>query len=121
MAGSVMTTVYNQFSSTYMSKKAVSRYDTHKRSELRSLYNSMAKVNRDAPLYLIDSSTDAKRYVINLKEDARELHNTIVSSLGDVENTAFNGKIAYSSNENVVSARYIGKQENSSLISASPP
>ena len=95
MAGSVMTTVYNQFSSTYMSKKAVSRYDTHKRSELRSLYNSMAKVNRDTPLYMLDNSTESKRYVIDLKEDARELHNTIVSSLGDVEDTAFKGKIAY--------------------------
>ncbi len=118
MAGSVMTTVYNQFSSTYMSKKAVSRYDTHKRSELRSLYNSMAKVNRDTPLYMLDNSTESKRYVIDLKEDARELHNTIVSSLGDVEDTAFNGKIAYSTNENVVSAKYIGSRGNGSLISA---
>lgn len=108
MANSVMSTVYNQFSTTYMPKRAVGRYDTHKRSELRTICNSMAKVNRDAPLYLIDTSTDAKRYVIDLKEEARELGNTIVAALGDVDNTSFNGKIAYSSNENVVSAKYIG-------------
>lgn len=113
MANSIMTTVYNQFSTTYMPKKTLGRYDTHKRSELRNLCNSMAKVNRDAPLYLIDSSTDARRYVIGLKEEARELGNTIVSSLGDVDNTAFNNKIAYSSNENIVSARYIGNHSYS--------
>lgn len=111
MANIMMTAVYNQFSTTYMQKKAVGRYDTHKRSELRTLCSSMAKVNRDAPLYLIDNSTDAKRFVIGLKEDARELHNTIVSTMGDVENAAFNNKIAYSTNTNIVSAKYIGEQK----------
>lgn len=109
MANTVMTTVYNQFSTTYMQKKALGRYDTHKRSELRTLCNSMAKVNRDAPLYLIDGSAESKRYVIGLKEDARELHNTIISAMGDVETAAFNNKIAYSTNPNIVSASYIGE------------
>lgn len=109
MASIAMTAVYNQFSTTYMQKKAVGRYDTHKRSELRTLCNSMAKVNRDAPLYLIDNSVDAKRFVIGLKEEARELRNTIISTMGETENAAFNNKIAYSTNTNVVSAKYIGE------------
>ncbi len=115
MANSVMTTVYNQFSSAYMQKKAVGRYDTHKRSELRTLCNSMAKVNRDAPLYLIDNSKESRRYVISLKEEARDLHNTIISTLGDSEEVSFNNKIAYSSNENVISAKYIGAQNTPAL------
>lgn len=119
MANSVMTNVYNQFSTTYMPKKALGRYDTHKRSELRSICHSMARVNRDAPLYLVDTSADAKRYVIGLKEEARELGNTIVEALGDVDNTSFNGKIAYSSNENIVSAKYIGNQTGSLQLSLS--
>lgn len=117
MANSVMNTVYNQFSTTYMQKKAVGRYDTHKRSELRTLCSSMAKVNRDAPLYLIDTSAEAKKYVISLKEDARDLRNTIISTLGDVEESAFCNKIAYSSNENIVSAKYIGSQNQPALPS----
>lgn len=108
MANSVMLAVYNQFSTTYMQNKTAGRYDAHKRSELRSLCHSMAKVNRDAPLYLIDSSESTKQYVIELKEDSRELRNAIISALGDVENTAFNGKIAYSTNDNIVSAKYVG-------------
>lgn len=110
MANIAMNAVYNQFSTTYMQKKAVGRYDTHKRSELRTLCNSMAKVNRDAPLYMIDKSEDAKRFVIGLKEDARELRNTIISTMGDVDNAAFSNKIAYSTNTNIVSAKYIGEQ-----------
>jgi flagellar hook-associated protein 2 len=54
MANAITNSVYNQFSTTYMQKKNVGRYDTHKRSELRTLCSSMAKINRDAPLYLID-------------------------------------------------------------------
>lgn len=117
MANSIMTNVYNQFSTTYMQKKAVGRYDTHKRSELRTLCSSMAKVNRDAPLYLIDNSADAKKYVINLKEEARDLRNTIISTLGNADEATFSNKIAYSSNENVVSAKYIGSQNQPALPS----
>ena len=100
-----------------MQKKAVGRYDTHKRSELKTLCSSMAKVNRDAPLYLIDSGADAKQYVINLKEEARDLRNTIISTLGYAEESALSHKIAYSSNENVVSAKYIGNQNAPALPS----
>lgn len=116
MPNTVMTAVYNQFSTTYLSKKTAGRYDTHKPGELRTLCSSMAKVNRDAPLYLLDTSKEAKQYVIALKEEARDLHNTILSSLGEVEESAFHNKIAYSSNENIVSAKYIGAQNNSEFF-----
>ena len=118
MANIITNSVYNQFSTTYMQKKAVGRYDTHKRSELKTLCSSMAKVNRDAPLYLIDSGADAKQYVINLKEEARDLRNTIISTLGYAEESALSHKIAYSSNENVVSAKYIGNQNAPALPSS---
>ena len=117
MANIITNSVYNQFSTTYMQKKAVGRYDTHKRSELRTLCSSMAKINRDAPLYLIDNSADAKQYVIGLKEEARDLRNTIISTLGYAEESALSHKIAYSSNENVVSAKYIGSQNTPALPS----
>ena len=117
MANIISNTVYNQFSTTYMQKKAVGRYDTHKRSELRTLCSSMAKINRDAPLYRIDNDADAKQYVISLKEEARDLRNTIISTLGYAEESALSHKIAYSSNENVVSAQYIGSQNTPALLS----
>ncbi len=110
MASSVMTTIYNQYSTTYMPCKSDTRYDSHKRSELRNICANMAKINRDAPLYLIKPTEDTQKYVVSLKENVRDLRNTIIDSLGGVDNADFNGKIAYSTNENVVNAKYIGNQ-----------
>ena len=112
MASSVMTTVYNQYSTTYMPRKSDTRYDSHKRSELRTICANMAKVNRDNPLYLFKPTPDTQKYIVDLKENVRNLRNTIIDSWGGVENADFNGKIAYSTNENVVSAKYIGNQAN---------
>ncbi len=110
MASSVMTTIYNQYSTAYMPRKSDSRYDSHKRSELRTICANMAKVNRDNPLYLLKPAPDTQKYVVDLKENVRDLRNTIIDSLGGVENADFNGKIAYSTNDNIVSAKYIGSQ-----------
>ena len=110
MASSVMTTIYNQYSTAYMPRKSDSRYDSHKRSELRTICANMAKVNRDNPLYLLNPAPDTQKYVVDLKENVRDLRNTIIDSLGGVDNADFNGKIAYSTNDNIVSAKYIGSQ-----------
>lgn len=110
MASSVMTTIYNQYSTAYMPRKSDSRYDSHKRSELRTICANMAKVNRDNPLYLLKPAPDTQKYVVDLKENVRDLRNTIIDSLGGVENADFNGKIAYSTNDNIVSSKYIGSQ-----------
>lgn len=107
MANSIMNTVYNQYLTTYAPKKNVTRYDAHKRSELRSIYNSMAKVNKDAPLYLLESTAESRQYMVDLKENSRELHNTILASLGNTQEKDFHTKAAYSSNENIATAKYI--------------
>ena len=74
--GSVLNTVYNNYLTAY-TPKALTRYDTHKRSELRSVYNSIVKLNKDAPWYLPTTSKDTQHYAVDLKENARDLHNTI--------------------------------------------
>ena len=109
MANVIMNTVYNQFLTTYAPKKSDTRFDTHKRSELRSICNSMVKVNRDAPLYKIDNSNETKQYIIGIKEEARQLHNIILSIAGNNESADLNNKVAYTSNENIVSAKYVGE------------
>ena len=77
----VLSNVYNQYLTTYAPQKSNSRYDAHKRSELKNIYNSMVRVNRDAPLYKIDTSEESRECVIGLKEESRVLHNNIVSVL----------------------------------------
>ena len=111
MASSVLNTVYNQYLTTYMPKKSGTHYDAHKRSELKSIYNSMAKVNRDAPLYKFDNSIETKNYVIGIKEEACQLQNSIISIMDNKDSVNFNNKIAYTSNENIATAKYIGENE----------
>ena len=43
---------YAYYISTY-AQKTVSRYDSHKKSELRKVYNKIVKINKDSPLYKI--------------------------------------------------------------------
>ena len=40
---------YNYLLSTY-GKATGSRYDSHKKSELRSLYNNIIKTNKESPI-----------------------------------------------------------------------
>lgn len=108
--GLSLNAVYNNYLTTY-SQKSLTRYDTHKKSELRSVYNSIVKLNKDAPWYLPTTSKATQQYAIAIKENARELRNTLAQLGGMEENVLFNKKSSYSSDENVVTASYIGSQD----------
>lgn len=107
-----LNTVYNNYLSTY-TPKALTKYDTHKKSELRNVYNSIVKLNKDAPWYLPTTNKQTQHYAVDLKENARNLHNTI-AQLGGLEedNGLLNKKSAYSSDEDIVKAAYIGPQKS---------
>lgn len=107
-----LNTVYNYYLSTYVKPtKGSSQFDTHKSSELRSIYNSIVKLNKESPLSIFDTTKDTREFAIDIKENARSLCNTIASLGGLDENTLLNKKIASSSNEDFVSAEYIGTYE----------
>ena len=108
MASAVMDTMYNYYLSTY-GNSTVSRYDSHKKSELRSVYNNIVKTNKESPLYKIKNSTDMQRFAIDIKEHARQINNVIASlSTGDSLKETFQKKVAVSDQENVVDVSYIG-------------
>ena len=50
----VIDSAYQYYLSTYAGS-GMSRYDTHKKSQLRAVYNNIVKVNKDSPLYKINS------------------------------------------------------------------
>ena len=102
-----LNNVYNHYLTTYAPKSAT-RYDAHKKSELRNVYNSIIKINKEAPLSIVDTSEAAQKYVVSIKENARELRNTITSLSGSDETELLNRKIAFSSNSAVIDAKYIG-------------
>lgn len=119
MSNAILNQVYNYYLTTYAPGSS-SRYDTHKRSELRGVYNSIIKMNKEAPVYLLDNTRETKEFAVSVKEQARELKNTI-SSLGVTDHAALlNKKTAYSSNENIAVAKYIGSQNSSEIFPESP-
>lgn len=106
-----LNAVYNNYLSTY-TPKALTKYDTHKKSELRSVYNSIVKLNKDAPWYLPTTSKATQQYAVDLKENARELHNTIAQLGGlEEENALLSKKSAYSSDEDIAIVSYVGPQK----------
>lgn len=64
--------VYN-FYHTAMPRVAATKYDSHKKSELRSLYNNMVKLNQRKPFYKLSLSDATQSYVIGIKTAAMEL------------------------------------------------
>ena len=70
MSNAVLNQVYNHYLTTY-APQGTSQYDAHKKSELRSVYNSIVKMNKEAPLYLLDNSKETKQFAVGIKEQAR--------------------------------------------------
>lgn len=110
-----LNTVYNHYLTTY-SRGSMTKYDTHKKSELRDIYNSIVKLNKESPLYLPDTTKESRAFAVGIKEGARELHNTIAAMGGIDEEELLNKKVAFSSNENILSAQYIGTATDEALI-----
>lgn len=103
--------VYQYYLSTYGNEHS-SRYDSHKKSDLRKTTNSIAKSNNESPLYkLKDESDDVKRFAIDIKESARTIKNVIASMTEDDEGieSLFKKRVAVSDHEDLVSVDYIGK------------
>lgn len=100
---------YAYYLSTYGNNRP-SRYDTHKKSDLRKVYNYMVKTNKEAPLYKLSNSDEAARYAIDIKENAKMIQN-VVASLSDSYGgfaDSFRKKVAVSSDTDSVEVNYIG-------------
>lgn len=110
---------YQYYLSTYHTSGA-SRYDTHKKSQLRAVYNNIIKTNKESPLYKIKYSGDVGRFAIDIKEKTRSIQN-VVASLSDTDEgieSVFSKKIAQSSDEDVVRAEYIGDDSDAQSVSS---
>lgn len=110
MATAIMDNAYNYFLTTY-GKQTVSRYDAHKKSELRNTYNNIVKINKESPLYKIKKSGDVDKFAIDIKENARNIKNIIasLSEGGSGIESAFRKKVAVSSQPDIVDVNYIGQ------------
>ena len=109
MANTIMTTIYNHYMTTYSPKKSDARLDSHNKSELKNIYDNILRLNKEAPLYLYDRNEKTTSFALSLKENTRQLQHTILNTAGSTENDLFKNKVAFSSNEDIVSVKYIGE------------
>lgn len=110
----VRDTILNNYLQTY--QPSITRYDSHKKSDLRNTYNSIVKLNKESPWYLPVTSKDAQAFAVGLKENARELRADIAELGGLEEDGLISGKSAYSSNPSVVNAVFVGDEKNTDSI-----
>ena len=110
---------YAYYLSTYAQNRPT-RYDSHKKSDLRKIYNEIVKTNREAPLYKLSGEDEVAKYAIDIKENAKAIQAT-VASLSDSYGTfsdSFRKKVAVSSDESAVGVKYVGDgSENTELES----
>lgn len=100
--------VYN-YMTTQTTGRQTNKYDAHKKSELRSIYNSIVKMSKDSPVYIFDHSDEARTYAINIKEEARALRNTLSALDATQDSGSLLGqRIAVSSNPEQVAVEYMG-------------
>ena len=90
---------YAYYVSNYAHKE-VSRYDSHKKSDLRKVYNKIIKANKESPLYKISNLSEAKKYAIDIKESSKNIQNAVASlsaSISAVLNASTSSKITFKS------------------------
>lgn len=100
---------YAYYLSTYSNIRPT-RYDSHKKSDLRKIYNHMVKTNKESPLYKLSNHDAVTKYAIDIKENAKSIQNVVASlsdNYGDFSDS-FRKKVAVSSDEESVSVKYIG-------------
>lgn len=103
----MISNVYNYYLSQYATKPS-SRFDSHKKSELRNIYNKMVSINRTAPLYKLNLSEDMQKLAIDIKESAIDLKD-ISAELNEAESGMHEARYkAVSSDEEALGVEYIG-------------
>lgn len=100
--------VYNYFLTNY-SPKPVTKYDTHKSSELRTVVKDIAKFTQSSPVYLVHLSEAKQKYALTIKDAAISLNNTLTMLSEDSQDSVFSQKKASCSQENQLSARIISE------------
>ena len=110
----MISNVYNYYMSEY-GAKPYNKHNTHKKDELRDVYNSIVKINRASPFYDIDVSEESQKFAIDIKENARELFD-VTADLTDATNGDMTFKsIAESDRPDNVEVEYIGENETAGV------
>lgn len=106
----MISNVYSYYMAEY-GIQPKERHTTHKKSELRDIYNNIVKISRTSPFFDVDLSEESQKLAIDIKEGARQLSD-ITAELTDAASGNMTFKsIAQSSNNDILTAKYIGEPQ----------
>ena len=112
MARISINEAYNHFATTYVAKENAN-VDKHKKSELQNVYKSIAKINKNSPLHVLQQDDNAQAEAVGIKEHARFLKSQL-ESLGSSESAGLDKRSAVSSDPEKVSVEYVGSGQSAS-------
>lgn len=98
-----LNNIYNYYSTQIAVPKNNNRVNSHKRNDLKTVYNNMVKQNQHSPFYKFTFSDAIQAYAIGIKEAAMALEADSKSLSGQNENM-LDQMTVVSDNENVVYA-----------------
>ena len=116
----VIDNAYNYYIQTYGESFTQTRFDTHKKSDLRNVYNSILKVNKESPLYKLVDPIQAQKFAIDIKESSRNIQTTLsaIDEDFDEDGGNFKKKVPYSTDDSRIEVDYVGKDPSSSSSGA---
>lgn len=103
----ILNHVYNYYHHSSYAPKPSSRFDAHKKDDLKNIYNSIIKIDKEAPVFLLDYSEEVENYTIHMKESALRFRDDLAQLGGLQSQTMFEKKSVYSSNPEMATANYI--------------
>jgi flagellar hook-associated protein 2 len=114
----MISNAYSYYLSQYGNRNA-SKYNNtpRKPSDVKRAYSKLLQINRTSPAYKLDLSTDAQKYAIDLKENARELSDIAEELTSSDGSDMVIKQKAVSDNPDVVTAEYIGDKDSSNVQS----
>ncbi len=98
----VSNNIYNHLSSELIPKR---RHNTHKSSELKAVYTSMAKYNKKSPLYMMSLSNSKQTHMINIKESALTLRD-VVDSFSNTDSNIYSKKTIHSEDKDTITGSF---------------
>lgn len=105
----IYSNVYNYYHNLYPQKNT-SRFDAHKKSDLKDIYNSIVRISKEDSVFMVDKSTALEEYSIAMKESAMQFRRDISSIGGTDADNLFQQKSVYSSDPDALEAEYISNK-----------
>ncbi len=106
----MISSAYQYFLSEY-GRMETSRYDTHKKSELKASYNKLLSTNKNTPLFRFSLSNETTNVLIDLKENSRIFHNRLYEIFGSGDSAGdLQRKSPYTSLPEALDVDYIGNE-----------